>query len=324
MSDDLSTPVEGQARSSVVRPSVAPRPDDLSAAAPRESTTASDRGVAAPRPQGMGLARRRSVRRVFRTDADRPARPRMPWNKTDAIVAFVFVLGGYLVTSQMWRDPNGKTTAANGTDQTFFEWMLVHGLRVFTHGDNPLFTSQLNAPLGVNLMSNTGLLGLSLPFAPLTAIIGPGPTFVLLIMLGLAGTAFAWYYVISRHFVGDRIAGFVGGVVCGFGPGIVTHANAHPNLTAGFLVPLILWRALALRSSRRPVRDGLILGALATYQVFINEEVLFLTAFAGTLFVLMYLAFRPAAARGAVRPVLIGLLTAGALGLVLVAYPLYF
>ncbi len=109
-----------------------------------------------------------------------------------------------------------------------------------------------------------------------------------------------------------------------FGPGIVTHANSHPNLTAGFVVPLILWRALALRNSRRPVRDGIILGLLATYQVFINEEVLFLTALAGTMFVLIYLAFRPAEARNAVRPVLTGLGTAGILGAVLVAYPLYF
>ncbi|HKE67271.1 MAG TPA: hypothetical protein VKB59_21910 [Micromonosporaceae bacterium] len=324
MSDDLSTPVESQTRSSVVRPPVVPRPEDLSAPEPPQSTTDGGRRPDAPRTHRMGLVRRRTVRRVVRNDVDRPGRPRMPWNRTDAIVAFVFLVGGYVVTSQMWRDPFGHTTAANGTDQTFFEWMLVHGLRVFTHGDNPLFAKQLNAPLGVNLMSNTGLLGLSLPFAPVTALFGAGPTFVLLIMLGLAGTAFAWYYVMSRHFVGGRLAGFVGGTVCGFGPGIVTHANAHPNLTAGFLVPLILWRALALRGSRRPVRDGLILGALATYQVFINEEVLFLTALAGTLFVLIYLAFRPAAARGAAAPVVTGLATAGVLGAVLVAYPLYF
>ncbi len=272
------------------------------------------------------LVRRRTVRHLISVPEDgTPTRPsRMRWNRFDAIVAFVFLLGGYLVTAQMWQNPNGHTTAANSTDQTFFEWMLTHGVRVFSHGDNPFFTTQLNAPLGVNLMSNTGLLGLSLPFAPVTALIGPAPTFVLIIMLGLAGTAFAWYYVMSRHFIGHRFAAFVGGVVCGFGPGIITHANSHPNLTAGFVVPLILWRALALRNSRRPVRDGIILGLLATYQVFINEEVLFLTALAGTMFVLIYLAFRPAEARNAVRPVLTGLGTAGLLGAVLVAYPLYF
>lgn len=272
------------------------------------------------------LVRRRSVRHLTPApEGGTPAQPRrMRWNRFDAIVAFVFLLGGYLVTAQMWQNPNGHTTAANSTDQTFFEWMLTHGVRVFSHGENPFFTTQLNAPLGVNLMSNTGLLGLSLPFAPVTALIGPAPTFVLIVMLGLAGTAFAWYYVMSRHFIGNRVAAFFGGIVCGFGPGIITHANSHPNLTAGFVVPLILWRALALRNSGRPVRDGIILGLLATYQVFINEEVLFLTALAGTLFVLIYLAFRPAEARNIVRPVLTGLGTAGALGAVLVAYPLYF
>jgi hypothetical protein len=277
----------------------------------------------APRTEPV---RRRTVKR-FLADTEHGSatgRPRVHWNILDALVAAVFLFGAYLVTSQMWQNPTGQTIAANSTDQTFFEWMLTHGLRVFTHGDNPFFTTQLNAPLGVNLMSNTGLLGLTLPFAPVTALIGSGPTFVLLIMLGLAGTAYAWYYVMSRYFVGHRFAAFVGGAVCGFGPGLVTHANGHPNLTAGFLVPLILWRALALRTSRRPVRDGVILGLLCVYQVFINEEVLFLTALAGSLFAAIYLMFRPAAARGAARPVLIGLLTAGCLGAVLLAYPLYF
>ena len=242
----------------------------------------------------------------------------------DAVVGFVFLLGAYLVTSEMWLNPTGHTTAANGTDQTFFEWMLTHGVRVFTHGDNPLFSSQLNAPLGVNLMSNTGMLGLSLPFAPITAWLGPSPTFVLLIMLGLSGTAFSWYYVMSRHFVGQRFAAFVGGTVCGFGPAIATHANGHPNLTAGFLVPLILWRALALRTSTRPVRDGVILGLLAAYQVFINEEVLFLTALGGAVFIGAYVLFRRTEVRQALRPVGTGLATAVLLAGVIVAYPLYF
>ncbi len=48
--------------------------------------------------------------------------------------------------------------------------------RIFTHGENPLFTPQLNAPDGVNLMANTGLLGLTVPLVPVTLLFGPaGP-----------------------------------------------------------------------------------------------------------------------------------------------------
>jgi len=263
-------------------------------------------------------------RRRHRLVTQTGERQRMPWRWIDLAVGLFFLVGAYVVTSAMWRSPSGQTPTANGTDQTFFEWGLVHALRIFTHGENPFFTKQLNAPLGVNLMANTGLLGLGIPLAPITAWLGPSVTFDLIIMLGLAGTAFSWYYVLSRHFVGSRPGAVLGAIVCGFGPGIITHANAHPNLVAQFMVPLILWRALALRDSRRPVRDGVILGLMITYQVFINEEVLFLTALAGTMFVLAYVAFRPEAIRPAVKPVLIGLSVAGALSLALLAYPLWF
>jgi len=253
-----------------------------------------------------------------------PDTVRMRFHRVDIGVALIYLVIGYVVTSQMWKSPTSLTPAANGTDQTFFEWMLQHAVRVFTHGENPLFSTQLNAPLGVNLMSNTNMLGLAIPFAPLTAWLGPAPVFVLMIMLGLAGTAFAWYYVLSRHIVHHRLGAFIGAAACGFGPGIITHANAHPDLTAQFLIPFILWRALALWKSKRPVADGLILGLLVSYQVFLDEELLFLAAFGGTLFVIAYVIFRPRVLRGAAEPVLIGLATAALLSAVLLAYPLWF
>jgi hypothetical protein len=266
-------------------------------------------GFTVPRPPAPGAEKR-------------PIRMRI--QPIDGLIALFFLACGYYVTSAWWHSPNSLTPIPNGTDQTFFEWMFVHGVRVFTHGENPLFTSQLNAPVGVNLMSNTSLLGLALPFAPLTAWLGPAPVFVLAIMLGLSGTAFAWYWVLSRHIVHNRIGAFVGGLVCGFGPGIVTHANAHPNLTAQFVLPFIVWRALAIRHSNRLVRDGVILGLLITYQVFLNEELLFLTAFAGLLFGLSYAVFRRPEARRAVQPMALGFGVALAVAAPLLAYPMWF
>jgi len=258
---------------------------------------------------------------------DQPApvrRPRMRWNFIDAAAITFFILVAYRVTSQMWSSPSSKTPFANSTDQTFFEFMLLHGVRIFSHGENPFLVSQLNAPIGVNVMANTGLLGLSVPLAPLTAWLGPGPVYVLIIMLGLAGTATAWYYVISRHFVGNRLAGLIGGLICGFGPGIITHANGHPNLCAQFMLPLILWRALALRHSTRWLRDGVILGAMISYQAFLNEELLFLTALAGTLFVIFYLPFRPSEVRAAVVPMAKGLAVAAGVSAAVLAYPVWY
>ena len=245
------------------------------------------------------------------------------WQPIDAVVAVFYLALGYFVTSHLWKSPSSLAPPSNPNDPTFFEWMLVHAVRIFSHGENPFFTSQLNAPLGVNLMSNTSMLGITVPFAPLTALIGPAPVFVLIIMLGLAGTACAWYYVLARHFVGNRLGAFVGAAFCGFGPGIMTHANAHPNIVSQFVLPFIVLRALMLRKTTRPVRDGVILGLLIAYQAFINEELLFLTALSATIFVLVYAMFRPRVLRDA-STMLVGLASTGVTALVLLAYPLWY
>jgi hypothetical protein len=236
-----------------------------------------------------------------------------------AAVALSLALA-FWVTSGMWMHVGSLALANGGSDVTFFEWTLVHATRIFTHGENPLFTSQMNAPNGVNLMANTGLLGLTVPLVPVTLLFGPAAAFTIMLTGGLAATAWAWYHVLSRHIVGSWPAGLVGGLFAGFAPGMVSHVNGHPDLTGQFLIPFILWRAVSLRSAR----DGVVLGLLVTWQAFLNEELLFQTGLALTVFVTVYAVFRPAEVRARVRPFLAGLwpalLTAGAL----LAYPLWF
>jgi len=239
---------------------------------------------------------------------------------TDGAVAAVYLLLAGWVLRNLWADPAHLDPAANTSDPGFFEWALTHAVRIFTHGEHPFFTPQLNAPHGVNLMANTGLLGLTVPLAPVTALAGSSVSFVLLLTLGLAGTATAWYFVLSRHLVDHRLAAAVGGGFAGFAPGLVNHANAHPNLVAQFLLPLIVWRALTLRT----VRQGVVLGLLATWQAFINEELLFLTALATGIFVGGYAVWRRAEVADRVRPFLRGLGAAAVTAGVLLAYPLWF
>ena len=182
-----------------------------------------------------------------------------------------------------------------GSDVHFFEWALVHATRIFTHGENPLFSPQLNAPDGVNMMANTGLLGLTVPLVPVTLLFGPAVAFTLMLTGGLTATAWAWYHVLSRHIVGRRSAALVGGLFAGFAPGLVNHANGHPDLVCQFLIPFIVWRAISMRT----VRDGVVLGLLVTWQAFLNEELLFQTGLAVAVFVAAYAVFRPAAGAGA-------------------------
>ena len=103
---------------------------------------------------------------------------------------------------------------------------------------------------------------------------------------------------------------------------MVSHANAHPNFVVLFMIPLIIDRALRLTTGERVVRDGVVLGLMAAYQVFLGEEPLLLAALGMLVFAVAYGAARPAAARAAVRPLLNGLAIAAAVCLPLVVYPL--
>ncbi len=256
---------------------------------------------------------------VQQTAPERSAvRPTPRW--ADAAVVVFYLALAFWVTSGLWRHIGALALVNGGSDVHFFEWALLHATRIFTHGENPFFTPQLNAPNGVNLMANTGLLGLTVPLVPVTLLFGPAVAFTVMLTGGLTATAWAWYHVLSRHLVGYWPAGAVGGLFAGFAPGMVNQVNGHPDLTSQFLIPFIVWRAITLR---RP-RDGVVLGLLVTWQAFLNEELLLEAGLAIAIFVLVYALFRPAQVRARVRPFLAGLwpalLTAG----VLLAYPLRF
>ncbi|WP_432972478.1 hypothetical protein [Dactylosporangium sp. CA-233914] len=232
-----------------------------------------------------------------------------------------YVACAVLVLQHLWADPQGRIFADNEQDHIFFEWVLTHAARLFTHGDNPFFTDQLNAPLGVNLMANTSVLGLALPLAPITLLFGAGVTLVLIDTIALAGTAAAWYYILSRHVVSTRTAAWVGGLFCGFAPSMISQSTGHPNIAGQFLIPFIVWNVFRLRQPGPTLRRGLVLGALVVYQCFINEEILFFTAVAMLVFLLTYLRPRDylPSIRAALPAVAIGAAFAG----VLLAYPLY-
>ena len=106
------------------------------------------------------------------TAPERPADRLVPRWADCAAVAFYLALA-FWVTSGLWRHVGALALVNGGSNVHFFEWALVHAARIFTHGENPLFTTQMNAPNGVNMMANTGLLGLTVPLAPVTLLFGP-------------------------------------------------------------------------------------------------------------------------------------------------------
>nr|WP_123604859.1 DUF2079 domain-containing protein [Micromonospora sp. Llam0] len=261
--------------------------------------------------------------------------------RADLVVAAVAVALAGWVTSGLWAGPNSRAITVNSSDQALFEWLLGYGGYALTHGENPLFTYLLNAPDGVNLAVNTSITVYAVLFAPLTFLIGPPATFLVILTLNLAGTGFAWYWLLCRlptgdggaPFVPSRLAAAVGGLFCGFAPAMVSHANAHLNWTAGWLVPIIVWRVLALRGrpGARPLtrggwaRNGLILGVAVSAAFSIAAEGLFFTALACGVFLGVWALDRSRAAevRDALPRLLRALAVTAVVATTLLAYPLW-
>ncbi|NGO80593.1 glycosyltransferase family 2 protein [Streptomyces sp. YC504] len=235
----------------------------------------------------------------------------------------LFVLASFLLYKNRWTDPDGRYLPDALQDQNQWEWFFDVTAHNVLNLQNPLFTDLQGFPDGVNLMANTVMLGLSVPFTPVTALFGPALSLQLVMTLGLAATAYAWYWLIRRHVVSAHVPAAIGGALAAFAPPMISHAHAHPNFIVLFMIPLIIDRALRLVDGEHVVRDGVVLGLFAAYQIFLGEEPLLLAVMGLLLFAAGYSLVRRDVFAAAWRPVLRGLGIAAAVSVPLVAVPLW-
>ncbi|MFI0486858.1 hypothetical protein [Actinomadura sp. 9N215] len=272
---------------------------------------------------GGGVRRRRAVVGVRRGLRRRGI---------DFVVCGGFVGAAFVVLKNLWADPARRYLVDGGQDQTQWEWFFAVTARSVTHLDDPLFTTLQNTPDGVNLMANTVMLGVSVPLTPITLAFGPSVTWALVLTLGLAGTAAGWYWLARRSLGLSRPAAAVAGGFCGFAPPMISHANAHPNFVALFVIPFIVGRLLRLARGAPErnelagggggvLRNGVVLGVLVAYQVFLGEEALLLAATGLAVFGVAYVLARPDGVAMA-RRVAGGLAVAALIAAALTAYAL--
>jgi hypothetical protein len=204
--------------------------------------------------------------------------------------------------------------------QTWFQAWPAYAL---AHGLNPFYSAWAAYPAGVNLMDNTAAPLLGLVFAPVTWLLGPFASLSLAARLAFALSATSMFFVL-RRWTQWWPAAFIGGLVYAFSPFMVGEAQAHLFLIFVPLPPIMLalLDELVVRR-RRVVRNGVLLGAVATAQLLISPEVLAMSGVA-TITGLLVLAIRhPVAARERWREVSSGLTATAASLVVLAAYPLW-
>src|SRR5690606_20520378 len=124
-----------------------------------------------------------------------------------------------------------------------------------------------------------------------------------------------------------RAVAALGGGWCAFAPAMVSQSNSHWHMTAQWLVPPIVWCVVRLArpgtSPRRAAGYGLALAALVVAQLFLGEEVLYLTALTLALVALTYGLLRRAWARRVLPGFAAGMAVAAGAATLALAYPLW-
>ena len=194
---------------------------------------------------------------------------------------------GYLALSvglwwNVWSThPTSVTTCGCG-DTSLFTWFLEWPAYAMSHGTNPLYSTHLFHPGGINLLSNTAEVGLGIVLAPVTWLFGPIATLNVALTLSPALSAFAMY-VLLRRWVSWAPAAFLGGLLYGFSPFVlVSLTDAHLMLGMAAMPPLLVLflDELFVRQRWRPWVTGLAIGAVALVQFTLGTEVLVITGIA--------------------------------------------
>jgi hypothetical protein len=244
-------------------------------------------------------------------------------------------LAGYLILAvvlwwHVWSSHPTSVTTCGCEDPSLFVWFLEWPAYALAHGHNLFYSTALFRPAGINLLSNTGVLALGVPLAPVTWLFGPVATLNVASTLGPALTGLAMFWLL-RRWVAWTPAAFVGGLVFGFGPFAVTSlAVAHLNTEVLVLVPLMVGclDELLVRQDRRPAVAGTTLGLLVVVQFFLSTEMLVIVAVCGAVGVVLAVGYGIVRHAHEVslrlRHALVGLAVAAAVSGVLLAYPVWF
>jgi hypothetical protein len=259
-------------------------------------------------------------------EVPRARRPmlRVTTARADIAAAVTYLGLGIMLISRFLGDPRGRVSSYLEVDHTWFQWLLAHGAHSVRHLSNPLVSYRQNAPDGVNMIANTSVLGVTIPLAPVTMIFGAAVAYLVWMVIATSGTALTTYWVLSRHTSAPPAGALIAGAFAGFAPGVIYHANGQPNFVSNMLVPILLWRVAVLGRDGRWLRDGLILGALVTWQLFINEEVLLVTALSCAVALVCHLVMDLPGAKARGRDFLRALGVTALLATVLCAYPIWY
>lgn len=197
--------------------------------------------------------------------------------------------------ARAWTDPFTQVIGV-GPDPPVFIWYLRWIPFAITHGINPLLTSYLDYPGGINVMWQTSIPLLGLLLWPVTALAGPIFAYNLLMTASPALSGWCAFIAFRRH-VEHRLAALAGALLFAFSPYMLAQSLGHPHVGVTFICPLMLiaFEEAVIEQRRSPQRLGLAIGLLAAAQLLISEEVLLTQALVGAIALTILASWRPRA-----------------------------
>jgi hypothetical protein len=252
-----------------------------------------------------------------------------PW-MTLAAVGGAYLALGFVLWVRAWADGASTHTLCGCGDPALFLWFFQWPATALAHGHNPFFSTALFHPMGMNLLAQTSVTGLTIPLVPVTWIWGPVASLNVASTVVPALTAFS-AFVVLRRWVSWTPAAFLGGLLYGFSPFVLSSLEFSHLMTASLMLfPLILavLDEILIRQRHDPRRMGVVFGLLVFAQFFLSSELLAIVAIVVLVAVVaLVLAARvldPADLRRRAPHALEALTVGAGVAAVLLAWPVWF
>lgn len=165
-------------------------------------------------------------------------------------------------------------------DPSLFQWFIAWPEHAIATGHSLVFSRDLFAPHGINLLSNTSVLALGVPLAPVTWLGGPILATNVALLLAPPVAVVTMDLLLSR-LTPSVPARAVASVLYGFSPYVVASLAIDHLMTAWIgILPLIALGAIDAVSGEptRSRRGQVLLAAAIVVQFFISTELLVLAA----------------------------------------------
>ena len=270
-----------------------------------------------------------SVRAAWASAAVRSARSGVPrargLRRPVALTVAAYVAWSLALHHRLLPQLTTATAGWTSSDSYQFVWWIRWLPWSLAHGDDPLYTTYLHAPLGVNGMWNTPVPVLAALFAPVTLTAGPVAAYNVAMILGpvVSGLALALALSVWVERWWPRAAA---GLLYGFSPFVVAHSSVgHLNLVWAVLPPALVWllHALLVAPQPRPYRTGALICLAFALQTGIYTQTVALCAVLLVVLALMLAVRWPGEAVRRAPDVLRAAGVCLGTYVVLCAYPLY-